>query len=184
MTLSLSDYMSDAGVAKWIAELGVTPARVPRDGVRTALAFFSSAMPRLPVNNAIGFLAAMDLSKPVIPVTLQANTRLIGFRVGNESPFKLFFARRGASMHTSGINAWARGAVHFVVRAPVRALESATAGTKDSWTAMETGGAKVGIAPRAHKLSHAQHSFGIMVLGGGRQLIIPESYSSLLVEER
>ncbi len=181
MSLALADHLSDPGIDKWVAELGCVSAPVPRANIRTALAFFASAMPRLSIADAVAFIAAMDLSKPVQEVMLRPGERLIGFRTGWESPFKLFFARRGASPHASGINAAARGPVHFVVRAPVRALESSTTGTKDTWTAMAPG-QRVGMAPRAQKWFGKE--FGVMVLGGGGQLIIPESYSNLLVEAR
>jgi hypothetical protein len=104
---------------------------------------------------------------------------VLGFRTGNESPFKLFFARRGASMQASGINTAGRAPVHFVVRGSVRALESSTAGAKDSWTRTAPG-QRMSVAPRAKKWFGKE--FGVMVMGGGGQLIIPESYSALLVE--
>lgn len=179
MSLSLNDHLSDKGLDKWIAEIGCTNAPVPREGIRTALGFFSREMPSLSIADAVAFVAAMDLSKPVKDVTLQAGDRVIGFRTGSESPFKLFFARRGASMHSSGINSANRGPVHFVIRAPVRALESSTAGTKDTWT-RTLPGQSVGMAPRAKKWFGAD--FGVMVAGGGGQLIIPDSFSTLLVE--
>ncbi|MEP6833234.1 MAG: hypothetical protein ABJB74_07560 [Gemmatimonas sp.] len=166
-------------MTRWVAELGCSSAPIPRQGIRTALGFFARQMPNLALRDAVGFLAAMDLSKPVQEVTLQPGTRIIGFRTATESPFKLFFARRGASMHSSGINTNRRGPVHFVVRAPVRALESFTGGTKDSWTPMTTQ-QSVTFTPRAQKWFGKE--FGVMVAGGGQQLVIPESYSHLLVE--
>jgi hypothetical protein len=179
MALSLNDHLSDAGIDKWVAEIGCTNAPVPRQNIKTALAFFAREMPRLSIDDAVGFLAAMDLSKPVRDVTLRAGERLIGFRTETESPFKLFFARRGASAQTSGINTARRGPVHFVVRTPVRALESNTTGAKDTWTRTAPG-QRLSVSPRAKK----GHEFGVMAMGGGGQLIIPESYSSLLVEQR
>jgi len=182
MTLSINDHLSDPGVDKWVAELGVNSAKVPRENIKTALAFFAREMPRLSIADAVGFLAAMDLSKPVKDVTLMPGERLIGFRTETESPFKLFFARRGASAHSSGINTARRGPVHFVVRTPVRALESYTTGAKDTWT-RPAPGQRASVAPRAKKWFPGKE-FGVMAAGGGGQLIIPESYSSLLVEER
>ena len=179
--LSLQDHRSEAGLDRWIAELGCSNAPLPRQGIRTALAFMAMRMPALPIADAVAFIAAMDLSKPVNRVTLRQGERVIGFRTGSESPFKLFFARRGASMHASGIHTAGRGPVHFVVRADVEALESSTAGTKDTWTRTAPG-ERVGMSPRARKWFGKE--FGIMVSGGGGQLLIPESYSSLLVEER
>jgi len=180
-TLSINDHLSEPGIDKWVSELGCTSAPVPRQNIRTALAFFAREMPRLSVADAVGFLAAMDLSKPVRDVTLQPGERLLGFRTETESPFKLFFARRGASAHTSGINTARRGPVHFVVRTPVRALESFTTGAKDTWT-RTTPGQRLSVAPRAKKWFGQE--FGVMAMAGGGQLIIPESYSNLLVEQR
>jgi hypothetical protein len=177
--LSLQDYRSDAGIEKWIAELGRTNAPVPRQNIATALAFFARAMPRLSVADAVAFLAAMDLSKRVHEVTLPRGERLLAFRSGTESPFKLFFARRGASMHTSGINSASRGVVHFVVREPVTVLESFTTSAIDTWT-RPSPGQVASLAPRAKKWFGRE--FGVMAAGGGGQLIIPESYSHLLVE--
>src|SRR5690348_16660574 len=94
MQLSLADHLSEAGLNKWMNELGVS-APVPRQNVKTSLAFFHELMATLPPGMALSFLRAMDLSKPVKRVLLQANERVIGFRGGNESPFKLFFTRRG-----------------------------------------------------------------------------------------
>jgi hypothetical protein len=180
MTLSLKDWQSEAGVAKWIAEIGCASAPIPKQNIRVTLAFFDSQMPRLPIRDAVAFLSAMDLSRPVSRVTLHAGERLIGFRTQAESPFKLFFARRGAAAQTSGINDVGRGAVHFVVRSPAPALESFTTGAIDTWTPRRPG-QSVTPAPRAKKWFGKE--FGVMAAGGGRQLIIPESYSHLLVEE-
>ena len=180
MNLSLKDHLSDAGIAKWIAEIGCTDATIPRRNIRLALAFLDANMPELSVADAVGFLAAMDLSKPVSRVHLAPGERLIGFRTGTESPFKLFFARRGASPHALGINTAGRGPVHFVVRAPVTALESFTAGAIDTWTPRRAG-QPITVTPRAKKWFGRE--FGVMAAAGDRQLIIPESQSRLLVEE-
>src|SRR5690606_19946909 len=106
--------------------------------------------------------------------------RLIGFRTQTESPFKLFFARRGSSPHRSGINTTGRGPVHFTVRSTVQALESFTTGAIDTWTPRQPGQAST-PSPRSQKWFGKE--FGVMVQGGGGQLIIPESYSHLLIEE-
>jgi hypothetical protein len=181
MTLSLHDYLSERGLDKWVAELGCTDALVPRQGIRTSLAFFVEHMPRLQVRDAVGFLAAMDLSKPVHDVPLAPGVRLIGFRTETESPFKLFFARRGASAHALGVNTARRGPVHFVVRTTVWALESWTSPTIDSHTPRGAGQGMT-VAPRAKKWFGRE--FGVMVPAGGQQLVVPESYSHLLVESR
>src|SRR5687767_3007429 len=104
MSLSLNDYLSEGGIAKWIAEIGCTDAVIPRRNLKVALEFFATQMPELSLADAASFLGAMDLSKPVNRVYLQPGERLIGFRTPTESPFKLFFARRGSSPYTSGIN--------------------------------------------------------------------------------
>ena len=180
MDLSVRDHLSDVGVAKWIAEIGCVNAPIPRRNVRAALSFFDAQMPSLSVADAVGFLSAMDLSKPVARVHLKAGERLIGFRTHTESPFKLFFARRGSNPHNVGINTAGRTVVHFTVRFPVLALESFTAAAIDSWTSRRPGQAAT-VAPRAKKWFGKE--FGVLAEGGGKQLIIPRSYSYLLVEE-
>jgi hypothetical protein len=173
MTLSLNDYLSDVGIIKWIEAIGVTNAPLPRRNVGTALAFFSNSMPSLPPEMAANFLRAMDLSRPVTVVTLKANEPVIAFRVGNESPFKLFYTRPGASQYSSGINPAGRSVVKFVVRIPTQALESYTTGAIDVWT-LPASDQALSIAPRGN-------TTGVMVPGGGVQLIIPRSPSVLLV---
>ena len=70
MSLSLQDYRSAAGVSKWIAELGVVDATLPRDGVATSLAFFAQRMPRLTVEMAVDFMRAMGMTTvPFVPGT-------------------------------------------------------------------------------------------------------------------
>ena len=110
-------------MATWIAELGCVNAPIPRRNVRVALAFFDAQMPSLSVADAVGFLSAIDLSKPVARVHLKAGERLIGFRTQTESPFKLFFARRGSNPHGVGINTAGRSRGPFH-----RALPCAGAG--------------------------------------------------------
>ncbi len=181
--LCLTDHLSETGLNKWIAELGVTNAPVPRANVKTSLAFFHDLMPRLPIKEAVAFLLAMDLSRPVNQVLLKPTDRVIGFRTGSESPFKLFFTRRGQSKHSSGIHTTGRNVVHFMVRTAVRALESYTTGAIDVWTSRASGEHTV-VAQRARKLFGGIREVGVMTIGGGLQLIIPESVSHLLVEQR
>ena len=83
--LSIRDHLSEPGIDKWVAELGCTHAPVPRQNIRTALQFFDIEMPRLEVPDAVGFLAAMDLSERVARVVLRPGERLLGFRTGTES---------------------------------------------------------------------------------------------------
>jgi hypothetical protein len=174
MSLSLEDYRSDVGIDKWVAEVGVTDAPVPRRNLRTALAFFRQTMPALGASMAANFLRAMDLSRPVRDLMLTPADRVIAFRVGNESPFKLFYTRAGASAFASGINPQGRGSVRFEVRGSARALESYTTGTLDVWTVPSEDQPLV-FAPRANRS-------GVMVAGGGTQLIIPRSFAVLQVK--
>lgn len=64
--------------------------------------------------------------------------------------------------------------VHFVIRTPIWVLESYTTAAIDTWTARQAGQTST-IAPRLN-------TTGVMAMGGGLQLIIPESYSHMLVE--
>ena len=178
--LSIRDYLSDAGIDKWVQELGCANAPVPRGNIRKALSFFATQMPALALADAVGFLAAMDLSKDVAEVTLPPGHRLMGFRSGNESPFKLFFAPIGSSPEVLGITSAGRKSVYYTVRSPVRALQSFTAGVKVTWGTSAPG--RVGFAPRANKWFGEDFAFGVLASGGGRQLIVPESSSHLLVE--
>jgi hypothetical protein len=173
MTLSSSDYRSDVGIGKWLAEVGVTDAPVPRSNLRTALAFFSQAMPALGTAMAANFLRAMDLSRPVIDRVLSPVDRVVAFRSGNESPFKLFYTRSGASPFSSGINPAGRSIVRFEVRGTARALESYTTGTLDVWS-VPSEDQPLTFSPRAKRS-------GTMVGGGGTQLIIPRSFAVLRV---
>ena len=171
MNLSLHDHFTDAGIAKWFEALGVVNAPTPRRNIRTALSFFSVHMPSLSTDMAANFLRAIDLSRSVATVTLTPADRVIAFRLGNESPFKLFYARSGASPHRSGINPAGRSIVRFRPRAAAPALESFTTGVIDVWT-IPAENQPLTIAPRAN-------TTGIMALGGGAQLIIPRSWALL-----
>lgn len=167
MSLALSDYAVETGIDAWIAEIGITNAKVTRAGVRTALRFFHTRMPRVNMDTALSFCVAMDFSKEVKEVLLQPKTRIIAFRLPSESAFKLFYTRPGRSMHSSGINPADRRAMHYEVTAPAYALESYTAPAMDTWT-KRLPGQPTFVAPRAN-------SIGYMASGGGLQLLIPDS---------
>ena len=62
MKLSYLDHLSQAGIEKWLAEVGVTSAPIPRNNVRITLEFFCRHMGPLPLDKAVNFLRAMDLS--------------------------------------------------------------------------------------------------------------------------
>jgi len=172
--LSFDDRSSDAGADRWIAQIGVTPAPVPRRGVRTALRFFAERMPTLPVEMALNFLRAMDLSLEVRALTLTPGEAVIAFRTDAEiasNPFRLFYARPGASKFELGINDTGRRAVRFHVRAAAPALESHTTGALDVWS-IPANGQPLFRSPRANKV-------GYMASAGGVQLLIPNSASVL-----
>jgi hypothetical protein len=105
---------------------------------------------------------------------LTSADHVIAFRTGQESPFKLFYTRAGASAHHSGINPHARTAIRFSIRIPCPARESYTTGAIDTWS-VPAEYQQLTVAPRAG-------SFGHMALGGGIQLIIPDSFRYLVVE--
>ena len=98
---------------------------------------------------------------------LPPSESLVGFRRGDESPFKLFYARPSASAVKLGIIADGRSIVRFQVRAPAPALKSYASGFIDTWSILADG-RNTTVAPRVN-------STGMMVLGGGIQLLIPNS---------
>ena len=171
--LSLRDWMSDKGVAKWISALSVTDAPLRRAGIKTSLQFFQARMPALPISMALNFLLAMDLSREVVARTLSKDEKVIAFRTRTESEFKLFYTRSGASKHTSGINPHGRIAVQYAVHNPTAALISYTTGAIDVWS-VPAANQQSAIAPRAL-------TYGVVVAGGGIQLIIPDAARNLTV---
>jgi hypothetical protein len=174
MSLSLLDYMSEVGLDKWFAILRATSAPLTRRNVRTALRFFATHMPKLPPSMAASFLDAMDLGKRVEEISLAPGERLLAFRGSSESQYKLFFTRRGASPVNTGINYAGRRAVHFVVRIATPALESYSIAANDSWTAAAPG-QRLTFDPRSNRSA-------VMSAGGNVQIIVPESYTGLLLE--
>lgn len=171
--LSLSDHRSAVGQMRWLTALSIPDAPLRRKGLIEALRFFEQRMPRLAPDDALQLILAMDLSRPVRSLTLQAGEILIAARTGSESQFKLFFTRPGRSAHQSGINPDDRRTVRFQVRTACPALESTTTSTLDSWTPNRSGQATY-AAIRARSL-------GVMAAGGNVQLIVPNAAASLLV---
>jgi len=171
---SLSDHRSDAGISKWIAQLNVSIAPMTRLGVKTALAFFQNRMPTLPPQMAFNFLLAMDLSKRVNNINLRLNEELLAFRSPSEPEFKLFHTRPGASKHNSGVNPAGRVAVQYQVHQSCPALESYTTGAIDVWS-IPASGQMTTVAPRSN-------STGVMAMGGGIQLIIPDASRYLTLQ--
>lgn len=168
VALSSSDYRTAEGVTEWLKELGVSNAPVPRDGVAVSLEFFRNHLPSLPLEKLSSFLRAMDLSQPVRATTVQTGERLVGFRNKPRDLGALFYARSGASPHTSGIVASGRSIERYRACRPAPALQSYAAGAIDFWTSTNLPARKLTIAPRAN-------SVGVMVAGGGLQLLIPHA---------
>lgn len=173
MTLSYNDHLSAAGLDKWFKQLNATNAPVPRQNLATILRFFQMHMPRLSTENAVSMINAMDLSRPVRQVQLQTGEELVAFRIGNESQFKLFYARPGASKYNLGVNPAGRSIVRYRVRMPAPALEAYTTGAIDFWTQTQAGQVTT-VVPRAN-------TTGVMAFGGDVQLMVPRSFSCLEV---
>jgi hypothetical protein len=138
---------------RWLAELGVSLAPVPRAGVTTALDFFDRYMPTLNREKRFGFLKAMDLSRLVQTQTLSPPAMLAAFRLPDEDPMKTFYTKAGTSAHDLGINTRDRQFRRFRVLRPVVVLESWTTGVNSRMVPGLTG----------------------IASGGGRQYIVPDA---------
>lgn len=149
------------GIAKWLAEMGVRDAPVPRSGVQCALGFFHRRLPSLPRSLRLAFLRAMDLSKPVRIVTLARGDRLVAFRQNNEDPLKLFYTKPGTGPNRLGLNSATRGFQAYRVIRDVEVLESRCGPALDNWT-----------DDRRYVLAG----------GGGVQFIVPHAYACLELE--
>ncbi len=176
--LRLDDHASPRRLARWIALLGVTDAPIPRENVRFSLAFFERTMRGLPVGHAMGFLKAMDLSKPVSGYPIRIGAKVIAFRFPSEAEFKLFYTLSGGSPYESGILPDGRQCVQFRARATGEALHSYTTGATDHWSrydALPPGSAwhrQTSVSPQLGEI-------GFLVRGGGPQLLIPNAWSML-----
>lgn len=173
MSLSLNDHLSEVGISKWAQTLSIPDAAERREGIRTSLSFFATHMPFLSVELARSFLRAMDLTRPVRSLMLTPGERLIAFRLGNESQFKLFYTRSGSSVHHLGVNPAGRACVHFQVRVTAPALESYASGAIDCWTVPADG--------QPLSLALQDDNVGYMAAGGNVQLLVPRSYQALEV---
>jgi hypothetical protein len=191
--LSLDDHRQDRRLARWLALVGATDAKVPRDNVRSALRFLAERLPATPANEALSFLMAMDLSKIVSPTKLTVGTRLIGFREAG-APRKgdtrpdlraKFFAFPGASPHRLGIHVASRVVVHYNVHTEGWALSSYASGALDYWTedapphgatstfaAMSLG--TTGMHPTFSSIK--LNTTGVHATGGDRQLLLPQAW--------
>lgn len=159
--LSFDDYRSDVGLKAWVAAARVTDAPRTRHGISEALQFFRANMRSASPARALDFLRCMDLSRPVSRVTLVPGERIIAYRGPAESQFKLFFSRPGRGVHNLGVNPTDRRFIAFDVRAPAPALESIASPARDTWS---------------------QPLREYMASGGATQLLLPDSFSYLLVE--
>ena len=176
--LRLHDHASPSGLARWIALLGITDAPTPRENVRFSLAFFERTMRGLPVGDAMGFLKAMDLSKPVSLYPIRIGAKLIAFRFPHEAEFKLFYTLSGGSPYESGILPDGRQCVQFRARENGEALHSYTTGALDHWSRYDA--LPPGSAWHRQKLVSPQlGKIGFLVCGGGPQLLIPRAWSML-----
>lgn len=151
---------NDDGLTKWLKELNVNDAPVPRLGLHEALTFFHTRMPTLPRKMRLAFLKAMDLGKPVRSIWLHPPTQLAAFRKCNEDPFKFFYTKVGTGMQYLALNPKSRGFMRYNLRIGVQVLESICISAIDTWT------------------DDRNYFWG---RGGGTQYIIPESYRYLLI---
>jgi hypothetical protein len=188
--LSLRDGESPAGIAKWIHVLGITDAPVPRDGIGQTLRFLHHNRPRhtphahWALDDVFGFLAAMDLSRPVVPMPLGVGRQIIAFRFPAEAEFKLFYTLPGGSPYNSGILPDGRRVVRFrVTKNGVKALHSYTTGALDSWSERTAPLAANSPWRRQTGISTRLGEIGRMVGGGGQQLLIPNAAEYLTVDD-
>ncbi|MBI1249417.1 hypothetical protein GC197_16450 [bacterium] len=170
-TLSLSDWESEEGVARWIAALQVPDNSMRRSGIETALQFFQLRMPTLPAKTALCFLQSIDLTRVVRSVVLSPGQKLAAFRKKGESEVKLFYVRTGPNKQTEGLRPTGKVAVPYSLSTPAAALESHTTGKFDVWS-LPAAWRQITVASRANTSGAAQTI-------GGVQLIIPDAAKSL-----
>jgi hypothetical protein len=148
---SRKDYLSDAGVSKWIEEIGGTNAPILRSNITTALRFFDSEMPQL--SSSRNRVAVQTFLRAPRTISAQLRNQYCDARAG---------AFRGPL---------ARGRARIIHHHRRHRYLDATA-----------------TGPAIDRQSACQEvvgkEFGVMAMAGGAQLIVPESYSHLLVEER
>lgn len=182
--LRLDDYRQDRRIARWLDIIGVTNAVVPHQNVRETLRFFSRVMPMIPPAEALSYLVAMDLSKPVTKTELAVGTELLGFRErasgtkGDTRPDlrAKFYSFSGASPHRLGIRVGTRMAVHYRVHTKCPALASWASGALDYWT----GDSANDRATQTYS-SIKLNTTGVHALGGDRQLLIPQAWRFLQI---
>jgi hypothetical protein len=182
--LRFDDAESERRLGRWLSALGITDAPVRRAGVRESLRFFSTHMRRLPVMDALGFLAAMDLSRPVTATVLKEGTRLIAFRFPTEQEFKLFYTVPGGSPYNSGILPDGRTIVRFrVAWGKAAALHSYTTGALDHWSEWNAPLSADSLWRKQTGISVRFGEIGRLVVGGAQQLIIPSAARWLAIDD-
>jgi hypothetical protein len=122
---------------------------------------------------ALNFLAAMDLSRNVSAYLLSVGEKIVAFRNRSESEYKLFYARSGASPHSSGINPHNRIVVEYRVHSVTPVLESHTTGTVDVWS--------IPADYQTSTIAVRAGTYGVFAYGGGLQLIVPMAIQHLSI---
>lgn len=118
----------------WLRALSVTIAPATQAGVQAFLAFCSTHMAELSIDDQLSFLRGIDLHSPVRPHDLPTGTLVAAFRYNTPNPFRLFYTKAGTSVHSLGINPEGRRFRRFRVTLPAPALESRCAAARETWT--------------------------------------------------
>jgi hypothetical protein len=118
----------------WLKALSVTLAPATQAAIQTFLGFCTSHMPGLSIDDQLSFLRGIDLHSPVTVVDLEPGTTLAAFRYNTPNPFRLFYAKVGASVHSLGVNPTGRSFRRFRVIHRAKALESRCAAARETWT--------------------------------------------------
>jgi len=123
-------------------------------------------MPEASLDLQLSFLRGMDLHAQVNEAGLAIGDEVVAFRYANQDPFRLFYAKVGASPHTLGINPSGRAFRRFRVVVPVRVLESRCTAARETWTDPDVRQAFLGggiqyVVPRSgYVLTSVSHSAG------------------------
>lgn len=144
-------------VREWLARIGKpkAPPLVERRLGQT-LRFFRERFPGKNAQQIEGYVKAIDLSREVQLVTLEAGTKVIAY--GDPSRLGMFYTKVGTGMQRLAIEPGSRQFMQFTLKNRLTVLESRAAGAADTWT---TPGSKS------------------LVGGGGTQYIIPDAANNL-----
>jgi len=149
-------------IEKWLAELGVSDAPLPRAGVELSVHFLHSWMPELDRVTIKGFLKGMDLSKPVATAFLDVGATLTAFRVVGGRQLGTFYTKPGTSAYLLGIDPTDRVFRRFQVFRRVLVLQSYAIGFR--------------VPSDGLRLTSAY-----LAAGGGVQYIVPRATTVLEV---